>query len=152
MRGRPMKTLFLGILIIASAAALMSCGKSSSPDQLSTELLPVPDNPLISFRILTKIGSAEDPTGKDGLCRLTWSLLTDGGTRLRTTEEISKAFFPMAAGVSLSLDKEMAVFSATIHKDNLKAFYAIFKDMLLDPGVRQEDFDRLKAAQLAFVE
>jgi len=152
MRGRTMKTLMFGILVLAGAAALTSCGKASSPDQLSTELLPVPENPLISFRILTKIGSAEDPTGKDGLCRLTWSLLTDGGTRLRTAEEISKAFFPMAAGVSLSLDKEMAVFSATIHKDNLKAFYAIFKDMLLDPGFRQEDFDRLKAAQLAFVE
>ncbi|MHB8053718.1 MAG: M16 family metallopeptidase [Candidatus Aminicenantales bacterium] len=149
MKNRTMKmTLF----VLAAEVVLMSCGKTAGPDQLTTELLPVPDNPLISFRILINVGSAEDPTGKDGLSRLTWSLLAEGGSRLRSAEEISRAFFPMAASVSLGLDKEMAVFSATVHKDNLRAFYEILKDMLLDPGFRADDFERLKAIQLAFVE
>jgi len=152
MKGLPMKAVFLCLVSLAGTALLTSCVKSIGPDQITTELLPVSDSPLVSFRILTKIGAAEDPTGKDGLSRLTWSLLAEGGSRLRSAEEISRAFFPMAAGISLSLDKEMAVFSATIHKDNLRTFYAIFKDMLLDPGFQADDFDRLKSAQLAFVE
>ncbi len=152
MKARSTKTAWLGSAILAGTAFLAACAGSSGPDRLTTELLPVPGNPLVAFRILTKIGTAEDPTGKDGLCRLAWNLLAEGGSRLRTAEDISRAFFPMAASVSLSLAKETAVFSATIHRDNLAAFYAIFKEMLLDPGFREEDFNRLKAAQLAFVE
>jgi zinc protease len=152
MKARTMKTTLFVLAALSGAGVFSSCGKTAAPDQLTTELLPVPGNPLVSFRILTRIGSIEDPTGKDGLCRLTWNMLTDGGSRLRSAEEISRALFPMAASVSLGLDKELAVFSATVHTDNLRAFYAVFKDMLLDPGFREADFDRLKSAQLAFVE
>jgi zinc protease len=141
----------LGLLLAGGTALVSSCTRVR-PDRLSTELLPLPDNPLVAFRILVKVGSANDPSGKDGLCQLGWSLLANGGTRTMTLDEIIRKFYPMAAYVSLSLDKEMAVFAATIHRDNLDAFYAIFRDMLLDPGFREDDFTRLKSNQLNFLE
>ncbi len=52
----------------------------------------------------------------------------------------------------LNVEKEMSVFSGTIHIDNLDAYYAIFREMLLDPGFREEDFIRLKTNQLNFLE
>jgi hypothetical protein len=39
----------------------------------------------------------------------------------------------MAPSVGLRVDKEMPVFSGTVHVDNLEKYYAIFKGMLLEP-------------------
>jgi len=151
MRGA-MKTHLLGLLLIGVSVLLTSCGSKVDPNKLVLELLPVADNPLVHFRVLIKIGSANDPSGKEGLCRLAWNMLADGGTRLMSIKEITEKFTPMAASLSFSLDKEMAAFSGTVHKDNLDKYYAIFKDMLLDPGFREDDFNRLRTNQLDFIE
>jgi zinc protease len=141
----------LGAVLILAAGALSSC-KRVDPAVTTMELLPVPDNPLVAFRILVKIGSANDPSEKEGLAQLTWSLLANGGSRTRTIDEITRAFHPMAGGLSLSMDKEMAVFSGTVHKDNLERYYGILRDMLLDPGFREDDFTRLKTDQTDFLD
>jgi zinc protease len=134
--------MILGILMV-----LNSCAKKS-PDQFKAELMPLEDNPLVAFRILLDIGSAHDPAGKEGLCQLTWSMLAQGGSQDLAFKEITKKFYPMATSVRLRVDKEMSVFTAQVHKDNLDKFYTIFKSMLLDPGFREEDFIRLKTNQL----
>jgi len=142
----------LGLLLVGASLLAAGCGTKADPNKLTAEYLPVPDNPLVHVRVLVRIGSANDPSGKEGLCQLAWSMLAEGGTRLMSFKEITEKFYPMAADVSLSLDKEMSVFSGTVHKDNLAAYYAIFKDMLLDPGFREDDFNRLKSNQLNFIE
>jgi len=143
----------LTILLLAGLAlAVGSCSKKADPNTLTSELLPVPGNPLISFHILLKVGSANDPAGKEGLGQLALSLMANGGTKDLTYQEITKRFYPMAAQVGLAVDKEMSVFTGTIHQDNLDKFYVLFRDMLLTPGFREEDFNRLKADQLNFLE
>jgi zinc protease len=42
----------------------------------------------------------------------------------------------------------MTTFTGSIHRDNWKAFFDIALPMLLDPGLRDEDFKRLKDAQV----
>ena len=49
------------------------------------------------------------------------------------------------------VDKEMTVFSGTTHVENLDKYYALLKDMLLDPGFRQEDFTRVRDAAVNFL-
>jgi len=146
-----MKLCLMGILVIGMAVASASC-KKENPAKLSTELLPLEGNPLVHLKVLIKVGSAYDPTGKEGLAQLTWSIMADGGSRLLSIKEITEKFYPLAASVGLDVDKEMSVFSGTIHRDNLEAFYVIFKDMLLDPGFREDDFNRIRTNQLNFVE
>jgi zinc protease len=145
MRG-PMKTWALGCAILAA-----SCGKPA-PLKLVRDLLPLDGNPLVSFRILVRVGSAHDPSGKEGLARLAWGLLAEGGSRPMSVRDIAEKFYPMAAELSLSVDKEMTAFSGTVHKDNLDRYYAVIRDMLLDPGFREDDFARIKADQIAFLE
>lgn len=142
---------FIGILLFSLAAMTLSC-KKENPNKLSTELLPLEGNPLVHIRILLKVGAANDPAGKEGLCQLALNMLANGGSKAMTYKEISKKFYPMAASVALSMDKEMSVFSGTIHRDNLEAYYAILKDMLLNPGFREEDFTRIKTNQVNFLE
>ncbi|MBN2246510.1 MAG: insulinase family protein [Candidatus Aminicenantes bacterium] len=139
------------IVLIGLSYLLVSCGEKSI-HQLKVELLPDQGNPLVNFRILLKLGSANDPVGKEGLCTLALRMIAEGGSQEMSYQEINQKFYPMAASVRLSLGKEMSVFSSTIHIDNLKNFYAIFKEMLLNPGFREEDFIRLKSNQLNYLE
>src|SRR5215212_385194 len=102
-------------------------------------------SPLVSFRLLFMTGAASDPAGKEGVAALTAALLAEGGSRAMTYGQIVEAFYPMAAGFGSQVDKEMTVFAGTTHVDNLEKYYAIIRDMLLDPGFREDDFTRLKA-------
>ena len=147
------KTTMIFFIGIFSLIVLMtaSCTKETA-GKVKSEVLPVEGNPLISFRILLDIGSASDPAGKEGICQLTCSMLTSGGTKTLSFKEIQKKFYPMAAGVGLRVEKEMSVFTGAIHIDNLDSYYAIFREMLLDPGFREEDFIRIKTNQLNFLE
>jgi len=143
--------ILIGCMILCAFLILGSCAKKN-PDKIKAELLPLENNPLVTFRILFNIGSAHDPSGKEGLCQLTWSMLSQGGSQDMTYKEIIKKFYPMATQVGLRVDKEMSVFTGQVHVDNLEGFYLIFKSMLLDPGFREEDFIRLKTNQLDYLD
>src|SRR5712692_9328705 len=101
-------------------------------------------SPLVSFRILFMTGSAADPKGKEGLASLTAAMLAEGGSRTKTYSEITDAMYPMATSFSWQVDKEMTVFSGTTHVDNLDKYYSLIREMLVDPGFREDDFTRLK--------
>jgi zinc protease len=109
----------------------------------NTVLLPN-RSPLVTFRILFMTGSAYDPKGKEGLASLTAALLADGGSRSKTFSEITNAMYPMATSFEWQVDKEMTVFSGSTHLDNLNRYYSLIREMLLDPGFRDDDFKRLK--------
>ncbi len=125
-------------------------GGAAPAAKIATVLEPT-QSPLVSFRLLFMTGAASDPAGKEGVASLTAALLAEGGTRTRAYEEIVEAFYPMAAGFGAQVDKEMTVFSGTTHVDNLEKYYGIIRDMLLDPGFREDDFARLKADAVNFL-
>ena len=61
------------------------------------------------------------PADKPGLAYLTAQMLADGGTKDLTYKQVVDALFPMAAGVSAQVDKEMTTFAGATHVDNLDA-------------------------------
>lgn len=124
---------------------------ASTMANASNEVLLPTSSPLVSFRILFMTGSAADPAGKEGLANLTASLLSVGGSRQMSYDQISEAFYPMAAGFGSQVDKEMTVFTGTTHADNLNRYYAIIRQMLLDPGFREDDFARVKTDAINFL-
>ena len=109
------------------------------------------DSPLVTFRVVFLTGAASDPADKPGLASLTAAMLAEGGAKKLTYEEILERLFPMAVSVHRQVDKEMTAFSAVTHVDNLEEFYRIFRDMLLDPGWREEDLKRLRDQQINFL-
>lgn len=131
---RALAPLVLLVFLSSSVAA---------PPEPASVLLPG-TSPLVTFRILFTTGSAFDPPGKEGLAALTASLLAEGGTRSMSYDQIVQALYPMASSVNSQVDKEMTVFTGTTHIENLDRYYALLKDMLLDPGFRPEDFKRLR--------
>ena len=45
----------------------------------------------------------------------------------------------------------MTVFTGTTHVENLDKYYALMKDMLLDPGFREDDFTRVRDDAINFL-
>jgi zinc protease len=125
------------------------CGKKDLGEQMV--LLPVDGDPTVAFRVLFNVGSENDPPGKEGLAALTASVITEGSTKKHTYEQILELLYPMASDISDQTDKEMTVFMGRTHVDNLDGYYALLKEVLLEPAFKQEDFERVKTDYLNYV-
>jgi zinc protease len=110
---------------------------------MESVLLPS-SSPIVTFRILFRAGSALDPNGREGIASLAAAMLSSGGSRDLSYEEIVKGMYPMATSFRSQVDKEVTVFIGETHVDNLDRYYHIIRDMLLKPGWRPDDFKRSK--------
>ena len=128
--------------MIRRLALLIAAAALAAP-AVETVTLPG-ESPLVSFRILFKTGAASDPAGKEGVAQLTAAMLSGGGSKAQSYEQIVETFFPMAASLGAQVDKEMTVFAGTTHVENLDQYYETIRQMLLEPGWREDDFRRIK--------
>ncbi len=138
---------FVAFLPLALALALPAC-RRDDPKALGLELLPVDGSPFVALRVQLEVGSAFDPPGKEGLCRLAWTLLQTGGSRTRGAGDLASALAPTGAAIRLQVDREASAFSALVKAADLEAFYPVFREALLEPGFREDDFEQVKTAQL----
>jgi zinc protease len=146
-----MKTFALvAALGIAVGVAPACTGDGSSPK--GTLTLAEPGSPFVAVDVWVKAGSQNDPAGKEGLAYLTAQLLSDGATQQDSYQAILEKLYPMAAGYGASVDKEMTVFQGVVHVDNLEAWYDLFRNALLSPAFSEDDFNRVKAQLLNYVE
>lgn len=133
---------------LASLPPLASFAPEASVSRDVKLTLQKTELPLINIKLLFKAGSARDPQGKEGLAQLAASLISDGGSKPYRYEEIQKALAPYAARFSSQVDKEMSTFTIRVHKDHAASVVELLMPSLLEPGLREEDFQRLKASQL----
>ena len=115
-------------------------------------LLPVANDPTVSFRLWFKVGAQNDPAGKEGLAALTAAMLTEAATRTHRYDEILDKLFPLASAYGATPSMEMTVITGRTHTDNLADFYPLLRDAVLAPAFKQEDLDRLKSRTLNFIE
>jgi zinc protease len=134
------------LLLTLTFAACGTCSREDAP-----VLLEVPDDPTITFKVWFKVGSQNDPAGKEGLASLTGQMISDASTVNNSYEQILEKLFPMAAGYGVRVDREMTVLSGRTHKDNAGAYLDLFADAYLRPAFKQEDFDRIKSDTLNYI-
>ncbi len=142
---------WLGVAL-AVLAMVPATGERDRAVDDSMIVLPEPDSPFIAFNIWIKSGSASDPKGKEGLASLTGALISEGSTTQDTVPQILEKLYPMAAGYNVTVDKEMTNLTGRVHRDNLEAYYSLFRNALLSPAFSEADFDRVKAQRLNFLE
>ncbi len=138
------KLAALPTLLLAVAACEMA------PE--GTVAMPESESPFIAFNIWVQTGSQNDPAGKEGLADLTANLLSDGATTEDSYESIIEKLYPMAAGYGYNVDKEMTVFTGRVHKDNLDAYYELFRNHLLSPAFDEADFERIKSQTMNYLQ
>lgn len=139
-----LKATFAAAALVAISAATLPAAPPN--DRIIT--LREPGSPYIAFNIWVKAGSSHDPAGKEGLAALTAAMIARGGTQQDRYQVVLEKLYPMAAGYAGGVDKEMTTFTGRIHRDNLDAYYALFRNALLAPAFAQDDFDRIKAQVL----
>ena len=138
----PMPTAMSALPALASLAPSASAADGLKEVALESVL------PQLDVKLLFRAGSAHDPKGKEGLAALSAAMIAGAGSKALRIDEIKKAFFPMAGSFEAQVDREMTTFTGVVHKDNWRAFVDVALPMLTDPGFREEDFSRLKDAQL----
>jgi zinc protease len=144
-----MRTRVLLLLALVASTAAVTTQAVDPPRAVE---LHEADSPFVAFNIWIRSGSSADPAGKEGLAALTAALLASGSTQQDAYDGILQKLYPFAASYGAQTDKEMTVFTGRVHRDNLDAFYSLFKNAILSPAFREEDFNRVKAQRLNFVE
>lgn len=146
-----MNRLCIVLLLASMSVPTLTLGDEKVPaDNLI--LLPVKNDPTVSLRLWFKVGSQDDPAGKEGLANITASMLTDAATQQNTYEQILDKLYPLASNYNASSTAEMTVIYGRTHKDNLGEFYPLLTDAILSPAFKQEDLDRIKSQVLNYLE
>jgi zinc protease len=145
-----MRRAAVSLVLLATALCLASCSQPSKEG--SSVLLPVPDDPTLSFTVWFKVGSQNDPPGKEGLAWLVGRLIAEGSTLSNSYQEILEKLYPLASAYSVRVDKEMTTLSGRTHGDNLEAYYVLFTDAYHEPAFDESDFERVKSDTVNFLE
>ena len=146
-----MKTHLLTTAALSFLMYSMTFGAASVKTDNSV-LVPVKNDPTVCFRIWFRVGSQNDPAGKEGLAAITASMLTDGSTLKNTYEQILDRLYPLAAAYDATVSAEMTVVYGRVHRDNLAEYYPLFLDAMTAPAFAQQDLDRIKSQTLNFLE
>jgi zinc protease len=104
------------------------------------------------LKYMFHVGSMMDPAGKEGLTQMTASLMMGGGSESYSITEINDLLYPMAGRYTQSVDKEITVFTFTVHPDFTSEFYDIIRGMIYQPAFDDKDFERIKSNQLNYVD
>ena len=149
----PLTSILLLLGLSPSALSQVNARRfrNLEPVKLSATFLPAQDSPLIALRFVFRVGSQDDPPGKEGLAALTAAMMTEGGTSSLTYEQLLERFYPLAAGLSGASYKELTVFTGLVHRDNIKNYVSLAASMLSSPRFNPEDFIRLKNEALDYL-
>jgi zinc protease len=123
-----------------------------TPKPLELVVQARPETPIVSFRLVFRSGSVDDPKGKEGLTALTATLMAEGGTQKLTSAQVLEALYPMAAELGAFTDKEFTTFSGRVHRDFLPRFMELFTDVLLAPRLDAAELERLRANAISDVQ
>ena len=141
----------LGFLVgVALTATLFShsthcfAQKTEPKPASSVTYLPARSTPLVALRLVFRVGSQDDPKGKEGLASLTAAMVAQGGSKSLTYEQMLEKFYPMATGLSGDCHKEVTVFAGEVHRDNLAKFVPLVASLLTTPRFSSDDFERLR--------
>ena len=138
------------ILVSLFAVAYLLLAVNAKSQQVIELKQPLSNKIII--KLMFRNGSVADPVGKEGLTQATADLVADGGTKTMTNRQIREFIFPMAASYNSNVDKEVTIFTFTVHNDWLTKFYPIVKGLILTPSFTEEDFTRIKSNQQNYVD
>lgn len=143
--------VWLALGSIGNAGA-QTPGKTPTQLPNAPVLLPVAADPTESFHIAFTVGSQDDPAGKEGLACLTGALMAEGATARHAYPEILSLLYPMAAGYTVRVDKEVTTFSGRVHKDNLDAYTTLLLEAVMQPAFVEADFARIRQRTIDSIE
>ena len=143
--------LAVSTLILAALGAAVPAMATAAPGDPTLVTLPSPGLPLVAVRLLFKVGSIDDPPGKEGLAALTAYMIGQGGTQKHTYSELVDLLYPMAASIEVNVDREVTLVAGTVHRETLGDYTRLLAEAVLEPRFAADDLERNREQLLAFV-
>ena len=110
------------------------------------------DTAVLNIALRFRTGAVDDPPGKAGLTQLAAQVMTEGGTQSLDAKALIDALFPIAAELSVRVDKEETTFNARVHRDALARLLPILTDVVLHPRWDEKEFSRIRDSTVNDVE
>ena len=109
---------------------------SKPPSAETPEIVALPSaaSPLVAIRLLFRVGSIDDPAGKEGLADLTSLMVAEASTAKRPYSQLLEDLYPLAAEIQSHTDREVTVFSGTVARAALDTYAGLLKEALLTPA------------------
>lgn len=106
--------------------------------------------PIVSMDLSFDGGSLADPKGKDGLASMCMAMLTEGTQKLDKIA-YSEALADVASNINAYAGEDTQGVQLASLTKHLDVTFALFADTLLQPGMRESDFDRMKKRRIEAV-
>jgi len=151
-KDRTLPTLLVALaILVAAPVATLAQGSMMEKPAIETVEVASTGSPLVAVRLMFRVGSIDDPAGKEGLAALTGLMVAQAGTEQHTYGELLDALYPMAASIDVNTDREVTVITGETHVDNLEAYTALLTEAVLHPAFAQSDFERNKDQLLSYL-
>ncbi|MCB9593703.1 MAG: insulinase family protein [Sandaracinaceae bacterium] len=99
--------------------------------------------PIVDVDVIVTRGSILDPKGRDGLARMTARLMRRGPVGI-DADAFDERLDRLGATLSVSVGSESMHVQGSVIRRNLAPFLDEVAGVLLRPGLRDEDFERLR--------
>jgi zinc protease len=124
----------------------------AAPSGPAIDVVTLPsESPLVAIRLLFDAGSIYDPPGKEGLAALTAFMVSNAGTRKRSYSELLDALYPMAASIVSNTDREVTLFTGTVHRETLADYSRLLQEALLQPAFTPSDLERNRELLVSYL-
>ncbi len=148
---RALPTLLVALAVLVAAPLTAWASDSTAQPAVETVEVASPGSPLVAVRLMFRVGSIDDPAGKEGLAALTGLMVAQASTEEHTYGELLDALYPMAASIGVNTDREVTVIAGETHVDNLEAYTALLTEAVLHPAFTESDFERNKDQLLSYL-
>lgn len=103
-------------------------------------LAPNRELPLVNLSILVRSGDYLEAEGKEGVTELTGHLLTAGGTKSKTAEELEERLAFLAANLSSNVGDTQGGVGLNLLAKDLNEGLAILREVLTEPRFQEDRF------------
>ncbi len=115
------------------------------PNGMRIYLLEDHDLPMVSGIALIRTGRLLDPPQRIGLAQLAGITMRTGGTTVKTGEQIDALLDNVAATMESAIGDSQGRLSFSALKESAPATLQLFKEMLTQPGFRQDKIELAKS-------
>ena len=111
-------------------------------------VVPNRELPLISISILVRTGKYNEPKGKEGLASMTGYLLSKGGTKSHSAEDLEERLAFLAAGLSSTVGNTSGSVGVNLLSKDLDEGLAMLREVLTTPRFQQDRVELYKTQQI----
>lgn len=110
--------------------------------------MPVRKLPVVTVSLVADAGAVTEPTGQEGVARLTARALLEG-TRSRTGDVLTESLERLGASLDADAEWDSGALTMTVLTSRLSEAMALVAEVVLEPAFPERELERLKAERLA---